>query len=229
MTDQDTGGVQGKTHCQLILESRQPRVAVRITRRNEDGTIRVIPLGDKPKMSEEVKRAVERIFREGKDRLEKDEWSDLFRETPQQSDQRWTYLVRLASFPQGEEGDLRGQFVALLDGTAFSMRLLLVDLRGGNRRGDNQEINGDRNAPLTFNRLPYIARFFAFLQACQKVDSANPPTRVTFTEWVKQQIEALKFPTEGLDEKALTDRFFQTLKKNGGKFLLPTLARKPRT
>jgi len=120
---------RSKLHA--LLGSRKPVLAARLLKQNPDGSIQWQEQAEAAReKAKSVIETVQDIFEQGANKLTPDEWDSLFAPPPSPSpDLRWTFLVRLAVKPVGKEGDLRDQFVALPDGTPFSLRLLLIDQR----------------------------------------------------------------------------------------------------
>jgi hypothetical protein len=214
-----------------VLGARRPAVAARLLERRPDGTVLAEalaegaaagPAGGGAGKAGRVVRAVERVFRLGAGLLSTDEWSSLFSRRTPRPDDRWALLVRLATEPAGREGELRDQFAALPDGTAFSMRLLLSSMRGGGRDGAGDGEEGGRG--VSFNRLPDVARLLTLACALRRLDPARPVTPKELAAEVEREAGRLGLPVAGLTGKDVTDRLFKKVRDNGGGAWLPTLA-----
>jgi len=120
--------------------------------------------------------------------------------------------VRLAVKPVGKEGDLRDQFVALPDGTPFSLRLLLLDQRGG----------GKSTSGLSFNKLPDVARLIPLVKALKSLAPDYSPTPTFLAGLVKEQAEILGLPECMLTGKEIYD-LFKKVQNNGGEDWPPKL------
>jgi hypothetical protein len=212
------------TQLHAILGSRKPVVAARLLERRADGAVRAEALAEGEK-ARRVRAAVERVFRLGAGRLTPEEWAALFaREAPLPPDTRWALLVRLAAEPEGDEGGLRDQFAALPDGTAFSMRLLLLSTQGGarGRAGEGGETGPARG--VSFNRLPDVARLIPLVLALRRLGSTTPVTPKQLANLVGREATGLGLPVGGLTAKDVTDRLFRKIRDNGGEAWLPKLA-----
>lgn len=208
-----------------LLGSRRPVLAARLLRRDLDGSIHFHEQAKGAgETAGQVIKAVQRIFGLGADKLTSEEWNKLFApQTPPTPDRRWVLLVRLVVPPDGdEEGDLRSQFIALPDGTPFSLKLLLIDQRGGGKAGSGH----------SFNKWPDVARLIPLIEARKSLASGCTVTPMKFAELVKKQAEALGLPHCKLTGKELY-QMLQKVKNNGGGDMLPNLDSKgkgrPRT
>jgi hypothetical protein len=212
---------------QAILGSRKPVVAARLVEWMPDGSVRVEPLGDETPVrkvknsagkAERVARALERILDLGSRRLSDEEWALLFSRQPAQPDNRWILLVRLATEPKDKEGELRDQFAALPDGTAFSMRLLLPSKQGGRRTGKSAEAT-DAPRALSFNRLPDVARLLPLVEVLRRLGSEVTPKE--FATDLDREVGRLGLSVRGITAKDVTDRLFTKIRDNGGGRWLP--------
>jgi hypothetical protein len=197
-----------------VFGSRRPFVAVRLLRRNEDGSVVAdIQADGPPAKAGRLKDAVERIMGSGAGRLDAGEWAELFRDdTPADADRRWALLLRLAATPQGTEGGLRDQFVALPDGTAFSMRLLLIDGRGG----------GTGPGAIGFAQLPHVVQIEALKKALsQESQEGRFRKDEELAGLLSEKARDMGLKVD--DGKAATvSDLRKKLKNNGGRAMLPT-------
>lgn len=154
----------------VLYQRRKPlSVSVRIVDRNpQTGEIRTERLQGRRdrELVGRIDREVRSLFREGKDRLEEQEWLELLSQSPADPDLRWRLLVKLA-VEKTDQTETRNAFVSLLDGLAFSMRLLLLDQSGGDRSrrtADGESIQDT----LPFARLPDCVRMKALGKVLQQ-------------------------------------------------------------
>jgi hypothetical protein len=213
-----------------ILGARKPAVAARLLERRPDGTVRVQALMEKAGTgpaangagkAERVAHALKRIFLLGAKGLAPDEWSSLFALRPPVPDNRWSLLVRLATEPEGDEGKLRDLFAALPDGTAFSMRLLLLSRQGGARAVARKE---ETASCLPFNRLPDVARLVALSKVKQQLNPADPKEPKDLAVLMEREVRNLGLPVKGVTGRDVTDRLFNKIRDNGGGDFLPPVA-----
>jgi hypothetical protein len=211
--------LEASSRVRAVLGSRRLVVAARITGATDDGVTLVLQTDRPGSRTQLLKSAVERIFRHGKNLLLPDQWSLLLASTPPGgADPRWPLLLKLAVEPQGEEGNLRNQFVALPDGTPFSMRLLLATMRGG--RGRKAEgVSG-----VAFGQLPEVAKLFPLIVVLRQLDTDQGITPKDLAARVEEAAKEVGLPISGLTGKDVTDRLFELIRRNGGEHLLPTLA-----
>jgi hypothetical protein len=207
-----------------ILGARKHAVAARLLKRMPCGSVLTQSLAPAAsKKARRVEAAVRRIFRLGADLLGDGEWAELFAGQAPQHDLRWLLLARLATQPEDGEGDLRGEFVALPDGTAFSMRLLLTDMRGGDRGARKAKEGGQR-----FNRLPDAARLLCLLRALRRLSVPRRVEPKPFAIAVEAEANSLGLGVEGLTGKDVTGRLFTKIRNGDGGHLLPTVENKGR-
>jgi hypothetical protein len=198
-----------------LLGVRRPVVAVRLAHRNEDGSVvATIQADGQPRKAVLVKEAVERIFRHQAPTLTAREWTELFRpDTPSGHDLRWGLLARLAVVPQGDERKLRDQFVALPDGTAFGMRLLLIDTRAGGGQAVATH--------LPFARLPDVVKVVVLKEALlQERQDGNVRTDGALAELLVATANALGLKVGGARAATVSD-LRKRLKNNNGEGILP--------
>lgn len=140
-----------------VLGARKPLVALRVTQ--EHNIPRVEILAASPEAISKlqgIKEFVEGRFRAGKELLNPEKWDRLLSCSKPSPDDRWSSLVRLATKPTEAQAKWRDRFVALPDGTAFSMRLLLLDRRGGSRRSEAPSC--DLAGQIDFARIPDVVK-----------------------------------------------------------------------
>lgn len=202
-----------------VLGSRKPFVSVRVDRR--DGSVKAEILAERRYgKATELKALVERIF-QAEDRLTKQEWGYLFdRPSLQTVTALWPLLVRLAVWPKDGEGKFRDRLIALPAGTAVSMRLLLLEGRGGNRK----EPTGQAVAAgtgLPFSKLPKVVKLLLLKEALRKEQKDN---RFRLDEEFGALLaevaskHGLRLDVQPRDP----DRLRAALVRNKGKFLFPS-------
>jgi hypothetical protein len=223
-----------KTAWESILASRKPVVAVQINGRKVDGTLDVEILADdrtgpRGQMLTRLQEILEDLFVAATKakKLTDDEWAQLFAVEAPDPDCRWQLLLRLGreetDTPGKEEtddpGKVRNQFVALPDGTSFSMRLLLLDRRGRARAAAATE---EEDGTVAFARLPDVVRLNA-LQRAMDVEAQQPqvcPTDASFAPLLTEELRKLDIRVGQLTDDDVSG-FREKLNKTGAKGLFP--------
>jgi hypothetical protein len=218
MNDQDTEN--RNYELSAVLGRRKPVVSVRLVRRPGSGVVEAEILAQKDGKASQLKALVERIFQIN--RLAAHEWDRLFG-APQPAAARWPLLVRLAIQPKKGEGEFRDRFVALPDGTAFSLRLLLLEGRGGDRK-KLADRGSSASSGLSFSRLAPVVKLLLLGEAIREEER----DRQVRTDPNLGVLLASIARGHGLliedDRHRIVDRLRQLLVNNGGKVVLPSRA-----
>lgn len=188
-----------------FLGSRKPVAAVRISGSTWADLGVEIQADSETEKVRRLRVFVEDLLRSRQSQLGAEEWTRLLSSSEPSPDDRWVLLLRLAATP---DKNLRDQFVALPDGTVFSMRLLTLESRGG---GPDQI---DGVGPLDFARIADAARVRVLRLAVQK--QAAQPCEITdedIARLLEEAAEELGIPVGSLTAKHAS-RLREKLKKN---------------
>ncbi len=215
-----------------VIGSRPPVVLFRL--REAAGEIRaelcLKPSAENAEALEELRALVEECFRQGLPLLTAEERAQLLGTVPTNVARRLALLLRLAvkggDKVVAEDGKSRlqytpndrgleryaGKFVALPDGTPFSLRLLLLDLRG--RKAEDN----------FFDQLPLVIKLLALRRALDSEErERRAATDYEFGARMQHALEGLlgdpnvPRPTEDQVRRRLRDN----LKRNGVGHLFP--------
>jgi hypothetical protein len=204
------------------LGSRRPVVCVRLLSRDSDGTVNAeVQLERHTDGARRVVETVQRIFRAGASRLTQQEWDALFRTAPVEGpDNRWLLLLRLAERQHQDENGLKDGFVALPDGTAFSLRLLLPESRGGAKKASDLP-KGAANGGVPFTQLPDVAKMLLLQEALREERRQGMfRTDKDFAVLVAETAARLGWPRIEVNEGNLSG-LREKLGNNGGEDIFP--------